>query len=143
MMEEVTPKRSIEYLEKMGITSLTKEDESLVLALGGLQIGITPLEMSAAYATIANDGVYIEPTFYTSVIDQEGKIVLKSRQETRKVFSDKTAYILKELLKQPVEGKYGTATYCKISGIDVAAKTGTTDENYDKCFADLPHTIQQ
>ena len=42
------------------------------------------------------------------------------------------AYILKDLLKQPVEGASGTAKVCKISGMDVAAKTGTTSENYDK-----------
>ena len=64
MMEQITPKKAISYLEKMGITSLTDEDESLALALGGLQNGVTPLEMASAYATIANDGIYIQPTFY-------------------------------------------------------------------------------
>ena len=132
MMEEVTPSRAISYLEKMGITSLTKGDESLALALGGLENGITPLEMAGAYGTIANDGEYIEPIFYTTVTDNGGKVVLRSNQETRQVFSEQVAYVVKELLKEPVEGSHGTATYCSISGIDVAAKTGTTDENYDK-----------
>lgn len=132
MMEEVTPKRAISYLEDMGITSLTQEDENLALALGGLQNGITPLEMAGAYATIANDGIYVKPVFYTSITDKDGKVVLQAEQESHRVFSAQVAYILKELLKQPVEGNHGTATYCSISGIDVAAKTGTTDENYDK-----------
>lgn len=132
MMEQVTPRRAISYLENMGITSLTPEDESLALALGGLQHGITPLEMAGAYATIANDGVYIEPTFYTSIVNSKGRSVLEAKQETRTVFSEQVAFVLKQLLKQPVEGRYGTATYCSISGIDVAAKTGTTDDNYDK-----------
>ncbi len=132
MMEEIGPARAISYLENMGITSLTEEDESLGLALGGLQNGITPLEMAAAYATIANDGEYIEPTFYTSITNNDGKIVLRAKQETRNVFSEQVAYIVKELLTQPVEGSHGTATYCSISGIEVAAKTGTTDDNYDK-----------
>ena len=132
MMEEVTPKRAISYLENMGITSLTEGDESLALALGGLENGVTPLEMAAAYATIANDGVYIEPTFYTSVTNKKGDEILKVKQKSKRVFSSQVAYVMKELLKQPVEGEYGTATYCSISGIDVAAKTGTTDDNYDK-----------
>ena len=132
MMEQVTPKRAISYLENMGITSLTAEDESLALALGGLQHGITPLEMAGAYATIANDGVYIKPTFYTTIVNNKGRSVIEAKQEKRTVFSEQVAFILKQLLKQPVEGNYGTATYCSISGIDVAAKTGTTDENYDK-----------
>ena len=132
MMEEVTPKRAISYLEDMGITSLTEGDESLALALGGLENGVTPLEMAAAYATIANDGIYIEPTFYTNVTNKKGDEVLKVKQKSKRVFSSQVAYVMKELLKQPVEGEYGTATYCSISGIDVAAKTGTTDDNYDK-----------
>ena len=132
MMEEVTPKEAISYLENMGITSLTQEDESLGLALGGLQNGITPLEMAAAYATIANDGEYIEPVFYSSITNSTGKIIMEAEQDTRNVFSEQVAYVVKELLTQPVEGSHGTATYCSISGIDVAAKTGTTDENYDK-----------
>lgn len=132
MMEKVKPKTSIKYLEKMGITTLSKEDENLALALGGLDKGISPLEMAGAYATIANDGEYIEPTFYSKVVNKDGKIILEAKQQKRRVFSKEVAYILKELLTQPVTGNYGTATYCAISGIDVSAKTGTTDENYDR-----------
>ena len=132
MMEQITPKKAISYLEEMGITSLTDEDESLALALGGLQNGVTPLEMASAYATIANDGIYIQPTFYSSIVDNRGRTVMTSKQEKRTIFSEQVAYVLKKLLQQPVDGTYGTATYCAIPGIDVAAKTGTTDENYDK-----------
>ena len=64
IMEELKPKNAISYLEKMGVTSLTKEDNNLALSLGGLQKGISPLEMAGAYNTIANNGEYIEPTFY-------------------------------------------------------------------------------
>ncbi len=132
IMEELTPKTAIKYLEKMGITTLTDNDESLPLALGGLEQGISPLEMAGAYSTIANDGVYIEPTFYTEIDRPDGSTALKSKQESRRVFSKEVAYILKSLLTQPVVGENGTATYCEISGVDVAAKTGTTDENYDR-----------
>lgn len=132
MMEEITPKTSIKYLKKMGISTLTDKDENLALALGGLDTGMTPLETAAAYATIANDGVYIEPTFFTKIETEEGKTVLKSKQKKKKVFSKETAYIVKELLTEPVNGTYGTATYCKMKNMDVAAKTGTTNENYDR-----------
>ena len=93
---------------------------------------MTVLESAAAYATIANDGVYIEPTFYSKIETSSGKTVMESEQETRTVFSEETAYIVKSLLTEPVEESYGTATYCSISNIDVAAKTGTTNENYDR-----------
>ena len=132
IMQQLKPSNSIDYLKKMGISSLTKEDETLVLALGGLQRGISPLEMAAGYAMIANDGLYIEPTFYTSVNNNSQITVVKATQKRRRVVSREVAYIVKEILTQPVQGSKGTASYCKISGVDVSAKTGTTDENYDR-----------
>ena len=116
----------------MGITSLTKRDDNLNLALGGLDKGISPLEMAGAYSTIANDGVYIEPTFYSRIDNKDGKTIIKSKQKKKRVFSKETAFILKDILKGPVEGTHGTATYCKVPGIDTAAKTGTTDNNFDR-----------
>lgn len=132
IMQEITPKKSIKYLKNMGISTLTEDDETLVLALGGLKKGISPLEMAGAYAMIANDGIYIEPTFYTNINNKQGQTILKTVQKRKKVVSTEVAYIVKQLLTQPVSGNKGTATYCKINGVDVAAKTGTTDENYDK-----------
>lgn len=132
MLEMITPKTSISYMEKMGITSLTKRDNNLNLALGGIDKGMSPLEIAAAYETIANDGIYIEPTFYTKVQNSEEKIIIQSKQNKKKVFSPEVAYILKSLLMQPVNGQKGTATYCKINGIDVCAKTGTTNDDYDR-----------
>lgn len=131
-MEELTPKESINYMKKLGITTLTQKDENLNLALGGLDKGISPLEMAAAYATIANNGVYIEPTFYTKAENSSGKIIVKSKQEKKKVMSEEVAFILQSILTEPVNASKGTAKYCKISGIDVAAKTGTTNDEYDR-----------
>ena len=131
--EKLGAKESIKHMKKMGITSLTKKDENpSAIALGGLDKGISPLEMAGAYSTIANDGTYIEPTFYMKIERRNGWTLLKSKQKSKKVMSKETAYVLKELLTQPVLGTNGTATYCKINGVDVAAKTGTTDENYDR-----------
>ena len=132
IMKELTPETSIKYLKKMGITTLSEDDASLALALGGLVKGMKPIEFAAAYATIANNGIYIEPTFYTKVLKQSGETYLTPKQKTKKVFSKQASFILKELLTEPVKGSKGTATYCSISGMDVAAKTGTTNDNFDK-----------
>ena len=132
MMEQITPEVSIDYMEKMGITSLTEIDNNLNLALGGLDKGISPLEMAVAYATIANDGIYIEPTFYTKIENSSGDIIVKPKQDKKKVYSKEVAFIVKSLLTEPVEGNLGTAKYCKIDNIDVAAKTGTTNDDYDR-----------
>ena len=132
IMEQLTPEKSMKYMEKEGSANLTDGDKNLGLALGGLEKGSSPLEMASAYACIANGGNYIEPTFYTKVENSKGKIILKSKQKSRKVYSEDTAYVLKELLTEPVNGENGTARTCKIDGMEVAAKTGTTNDNYDK-----------
>lgn len=132
LMEQLTPQVSIRYLKKMGITTLNDKDVNLALALGGLDQGISPLEFAGAYSSIANDGIYIEPTFYTKINSHSNETVLISKQKKRRVISKDAAFILKQLLTEPVTGSAGTATYCSISGIDVAAKTGTTNENYDR-----------
>ena len=96
-MEQLTPKKAVKYMENEGITTLTDADCDLPLALGGLQKGSTPLAMAAAYACIANNGKYIEPVFYTKIENSNGKVILKNKQKSKKVYSEDTAYILKNL----------------------------------------------
>lgn len=127
---KIGTQNSIDFLKKMGITTLDERDNYYGLALGGLTKGVTTLEMAGAYACIANDGEYIEPTFFTKVTDKDGNVILETSQEVRTVMSKAAAYVVKEILTQPV--KSGTATYCAISGMSVGAKTGTTDENFDR-----------
>jgi len=130
-IQKIGTKNSLEFLKTLGISGLDDEkDNNLQLSLGGLTKGTSPLEMAAAYGAIANDGVYITPTFYTKVVDGDGNTVLEPKQEFRTVMSSSAAYIVKEVLTQPV--KSGTATNCSISGMSVAAKTGTTNNDYDR-----------
>ena len=121
----------------MGITSVYKSgdsntynDENLSLAIGGLSRGITPLEMSVAYGSISNGGETITPTFYSKIEDSNGNVVMTPNQNRTRAISTQNAYITSNILQEPVKG--GTASYCAIPGIDVAAKTGTTDEEKDR-----------
>ncbi len=133
ILAELTPEKSLEYLKKLGITSLKDdEDNILSLAIGGMKNGVSPLEMASAYGTIANGGVHITPTFYTKVEDMNGNVVLTPKQETTRAISEQNAYITATILQEPVKGAGGTATYCAIPGMDVAAKTGTTDDDFDR-----------
>ena len=129
-MSLLTPGESVKFLKSAGVTSLVAEDEVLPLALGGLTWGVTPLEMAGAYAAIANDGEYIKPTFYTKVVDSNGNTVLEANQTKTQIMSKEAAYVVKEILTEPV--KIGTATVCKIEGIDVAAKTGTSNNDFNR-----------
>ena len=131
-MAELRPIKSIEYLKKMGITTLDDtKDANLALSIGGLSIGISPLEMAGAYASIANDGVYTTPTFYTKVVDSSGNTVLTANQEKTRVISQQNAYITRSIIEEPVKSG-GTATYCAIPGMETCAKTGSTDDYVDR-----------
>lgn len=133
ILSNVGPSTAIEYLQDMGLEHVDPDlDNNLSLAIGGMSEGATTLEMAAAYESIANGGEYVEPTFYTKVEDNDGNVVLESTQETRRVMEETTAYITADILKDVVTGSSGTAYMCKISGMDVAAKTGTTDSKMDK-----------
>lgn len=124
------PSKGAEFLRNMNFTGLRDDDIGSSLALGA--VSVTPLQMGAAYAMVANDGVYIEPTFYTKVEDSDGNVVLEAKQETKRMMSVENSYILKEILTAPVTGAGGTATTCWIKGMEVGAKTGSTDEYKDR-----------
>lgn len=111
IMVDLTPEVSIKYLKKMGITTLNDKDVNLSLSLGGLDEGISPLEFAGAYSTIANDGLYIEPTFYSKINHNSGSLFMQSKQKIRTVFSKDVACILKQLLIEPVKRKF---RYCNI-----------------------------
>ena len=142
IMSEIGPDNAIDFARQCGISTLIKASETKkntdsndsnisAMALGGQSVGVTPLEMAGAYAMIANNGVYIEPTFYTKVEDSSGNIVIEAEQKTERVMTEQHAYIMKTLLKQPVEGASGTARVCRMNNFDVGAKTGTTNEKVD------------
>lgn len=133
MMAKLTPEKSMEYLKSMGISTLAG-DEGLSIALGGLTNGVSPLEMAGAYATIANYGVYIEPTYYTKVVSSTGKVLIEKQQETHRVFSEQNAWILQSLLTEPtgtgLTGASGaTATGAVLKGYQTSGKTGTSNDS--------------
>ena len=133
IMSELGPENSIKFLKQLGLNHIDeKQDANLAAVLGGLTYGATPLEMAGAYSAIANNGEYITPTFYKELKDKNGNVVLTPKQERRRVLSEGNSYILKSILTGPVSGSQGTATNCRIPGMEVGAKTGTTDNNYDR-----------
>lgn len=133
MMQKLTPAKSMEYLKQMGISTLSEGDEGLALALGGVGNGVSPLEMAGAYATIANKGVYQEPTFYTRVEDSHGNVVMEKHQEKHRVLSEENAWIVQSLLTEPtgtgLTGATGaTGTRARVTNMQTCGKTGTTND---------------
>ena len=133
ILSELGSNKAVKFLKDMNFESIDHEKEqTLALALGGLTTGATTLEMAAGYSMIANGGEYIEPTFYTKIVDKDGNIVLEAEQERKRMMSESNAYIMQSILFQPTIGSSGTARYCAIRGMDVATKTGTTNNDYDR-----------
>lgn len=141
----ITPQLGMDYLLNFGFTTLepvTNEkgytDVHQALSLGGITNGVTNLEMTAAYATIANGGLYIEPTLYTTVLDRHGNIILdKSSNKEKHVLRETTAWLLTDAMRDVVEE--GTGTAARVQGVDVAGKTGTTSDDMDVWFSGYTH----
>ncbi|MCH5274728.1 MAG: PBP1A family penicillin-binding protein [Lachnospiraceae bacterium] len=123
------------YLENFGFTTLTRADDCVqAMALGGTYHGVTNLELCAAYATIANGGLYNKPRLYTRVLDSDGNVILDHTQpETRQVLKETTAWLLTSAMSDTVS--IGTGTAARFSGMSIAGKTGTTSDNKDVWFA--------
>jgi len=132
IMHTVGNSTAIKYLKEFGLDTYTEEADGITLAIGGATHGSSTLQMAAAYACLANKGNYIEPTFYKELKDSEGNLVVKPTQDKRRVISEANAYIISDILTDVVTGYSGTARKCAISGMDVAAKTGTTESGVDK-----------
>lgn len=121
------------YLEDFGFTTLTDSDRVQSLALGGLTKGVTNLELTAAYATIANQGVYTKPRFYTKILDHNGDVLIDNTPQTNSVLKDTTAWLLTDAMRDVITT--GTGKLCRFDGMELAGKSGTTTKNRDTLFA--------
>ncbi len=141
----ITPQLGYDYLLNFGFTTLTNgvvingktyTDVNQTLALGGLTYGVTPYEMNAAYAAIANLGNYAEPKLYTKVVDSDGNVILdNTTPTTRQVLKETTAFLLTNAM-QDVVTSAGTAAVVNFNrSMGIAGKTGTSTDSKDVWFA--------
>ena len=141
-MIDITPELGVEYLEKFGFSSLVTEpvdingesydDLNASTAIGGITYGVSNLELTAAYAAIANNGVYIKPVFYTRILDSDGNVVIDNTPEKTTVIKPSTAYLLTSAMEDVISE--GTGTRVQFDGMHLAGKTGTTDNYRDLWF---------
>lgn len=102
------------------------------LALGALTLGSTVQEMSAAYATFANNGTWREPRLYTKIYNSDGVLVVDNTQDSRQILSDKTVNYINYCLYNAAN--HGTGGAAIFGGQSIAGKTGTTSSNRDRWF---------
>ena len=137
---------AVQTLEKVGVTaaynfatqnlglSLEPEDMNVSpLGLGGLTYGLSTVEMAAAYSAFANNGVYNEPKTYVRVLANDNStVILENETEQRVAMKETTAYLMTKMLQNAVTN--GTGGGARFSGMHIAGKTGTTNDNYDRYF---------
>jgi penicillin-binding protein 1A len=127
---DLGPKKVAETAHLLGIR--TKLDGIPSEGLGGLRLGVSPLEMASAYATLAAGGMYSEPKAIKKVEFPDGKSDELGKPKRKRVLPDGVAYEATKILQKNVQAGTGTkANY----GCPVAGKTGTTDNFNDAWFA--------
>lgn len=131
-MKDTSIETTAEYIRKFGITTLTEDDYQEALAIGGTYNGITNLELTGAYNAIASDGCYIRPYFYTKVIDYKGDTILERDTEKSEIIKSGTAALLTLGMEEVIENGTGSSVYC--DGIELAGKSGTTNDFRDVWF---------
>lgn len=128
-----------DYLQNFGFTTLVNFDNdnfpgftdvAQATALGGITRGVYNLEMTAAYAAIANAGTYTEPILYTKVVDRDGNVLLdNTTPSTHQVIKDSTAALLTSAMEDVINK--GTGTAARLNNMPAAGKTGTTENSTD------------
>lgn len=142
----ISPRLGYDYLVNFGFTSLEEgnyyngqwltDANNQSLALGGLTKGVSPYELNAAYAAIANSGTYLTPKLYSRVTDSDGNVILDNTVPKHKqVLKDTTAYLLTSAMQDVISGAGGTGGVCRLNNMTAAGKTGTTTDSHDVWFA--------
>lgn len=133
-LTEIGTGLGFQYAQDLGISTLVSGDNNQSLALGGITNGVTNLELTNAYATIANGGEYNKPIFYTQILDHNGEVLLDNTANTSKaVLKETTAWLLTSAMQDVMTS--GTGTPANFDGMAVAGKSGTTTKNRDTVFA--------
>lgn len=135
-LAEIGPSLGYDYIRSFGITTVgIEESGNQTLALGGLSKGVTNLELTAAYATIANGGTYIKPKFYTRILDHDGNVLIdNTTSESHTVLKETTAWLLTDAMEDVMTQGTGTPAYFG-SSMAQAGKSGTTTKSRDALFA--------
>lgn len=144
-LTQIGPQLGYDYLMDFGFTTLVDQevradgtvlsDITQALALGGITYGVTNMELNAGYATIANNGVYIKPTLYTKIIDNDGNVIIdKTVPDSHRVLKETTAFLLTDAMVDVVTKGTGSSVRFD-SSMAIAGKTGTTSDYNDVWFA--------
>ncbi|WFR57261.1 PBP1A family penicillin-binding protein [Anaerocolumna sp. AGMB13025] len=132
LFEELTPKVGLSYLLKMNFSKIDKNDYYPAASLGGLTNGASPVEMTAGYATLENDGVYREPTCIVKITDSEGNLIVEENKSKKRIYDVNAARMMTDVMTGVIIR--GTGAGLGLDNMASAGKTGTTNEKKDGWF---------
>ncbi len=129
--------KSLAFLKKLNISTIvengpTNDLNAAALALGGMTNGISPMEMSLAYASFVNDGKYSEPLSFTKIVNRKGELIVEKTSSLHTVMDPGVAFLMRDALRTTVT--QGVAGVASVPNQPAAGKTGTTNDNYDTWF---------
>ena len=133
LIKKYSPSAVIKMARKLGITSPIDTVPSICLGTPDVSV----CEMTGAFSTFANKGVYIQPIFITRIEDKNGNVLQQFVPESHEAMSAETAYLMTSLMKGVVEYGTGARMWQYNLGIPVAGKTGTTQNQSDGWFIGL------
>src|SRR4029453_277972 len=128
VQDRIGLKRTIDVARRLGVESPL--GENLSLALGTSELSL--LELTSAYATLANQGQWLHPTTIRSVLAAKAKLLGENVPEPKQVLSPELAFVATQMLKGTIER--GTGVAAKALGRPAAAKTGTTNDYSNAWF---------
>ncbi|MDO4548027.1 MAG: PBP1A family penicillin-binding protein [Clostridia bacterium] len=116
---------AVEYAKRAGI-DMSAEGENLSIALGSLTKGVSPIDMAAAYAALANGGQSVEPHFVRTIVNSEGEVLYEYTRRYARVMSASSARLVTDMLITAAQT--GTARALSELPFTAAGKTGTVGE---------------
>lgn len=128
VLDQLGVRTAVDYLQSFGVSTIVDGDRNLALGLGGMNKGISPLEMASAYSVFPNEGNREQAYTLLRVEDASGKTIYTGETKSTKVIDSSTASDMDDILKDVV--RRGTGTPAAVS-ISSGGKTGTTTDNRD------------
>lgn len=139
----VSDSTAYDYLELFGLGDASGQEISFSLANTNSSYTVTNEMLTAAFASIANDGIYQKPTYYTKVLDRQGNILLESVPSQTRIIKSSSAALLTNAMEDVISSdssyyyQYGitpTGTLCQVDSMTLAGKSGTTTSGSDVWF---------
>lgn len=132
LFEELTPEVGLSYVTDMQFRNIVPSDYVPAASLGGLTYGVCTLEMAGAYCTLANDGMYRNPTCIVKITTTDGEEIVGTERETVRIYEENATRMMTDILQGVMTN--GTGVKLQLKNSVSAGKTGTTNDIKDGWF---------